>query len=68
MISLDNGWFIEYNPKPIPSRFGVDWDFWHDAHDSSDGPDGLCGVAASAEAAKEQIKDIEAEHIYFRDK
>ena len=65
MISLDNGWFIAFCPKPIPTRFAVDWDFWHEAQDPSDGPDGLSGHAKDLADAKEQIKDIESEHVYF---
>lgn len=47
---------IDYNPKPIPPRCGVDWDYWHDEYD---GPESYypCGNAGSEEGCKEAIDE-----------
>ena len=56
------GYWIKYNPKPIPPRYGVDWDWWHDGYDGPGDP--RCGATGSLEAARlaidEQIEDEEA--------
>lgn len=43
-VELPEGWHIEYNPKPVPPRLGVDWDFWHDDYD---GENDLHGTGSS---------------------
>jgi len=50
------GWHIEYNPKPIPIRFGVDWDFIHDDYD---GENDLAGSGFSFLDCVDQIIEIE---------
>ena len=51
-------WWVEYNPKPIPSR-KHDYDFWHEDYD---GPgDTRCGTASSVEECKAEIAEIEAD-------
>jgi hypothetical protein len=59
------GYWIEYNPKPIPASCGVDWDWHHDDFDGApDGNDNRCGCSASLDAAKtdidEQIEEDES--------
>jgi hypothetical protein len=59
------GYWIEYNPKPIPASCGVDWDWHHDDFDGApDGNDNRCGCSASLNAAKadidEQIEEDES--------
>lgn len=53
-VDLPEGWHIEYNPKPVPPRLGVDWDFWHD---DNDGDNGLFGTGSSFEDCLRQISD-----------
>jgi len=55
------GWWISYDPPPIPVRT-CDWHFWHDDFDGApDANDSRCGHAASLEEAKAQIDDAEAD-------
>jgi len=49
-------WFITYNPKPIPPRCGVDWDYTHEDYDGDGDP--RHGNAASLEAC---VADIDEE-------
>lgn len=49
------GWWISYDPPPIPTR-NCDWQFWHDDFDgATDAGDSRCGHAESLEAAKAEI-------------
>ena len=52
--SIGNGWYVEYNQKPIPDRRN-DYDFWHEDYDLDSG---LCGTAESVEDAIRQIEEI----------
>jgi hypothetical protein len=59
------GYWIAYNPKPVPASCGVDWDWHHDDYDGApDGNDNRCGCSASLDAAKtdidEQIEEDES--------
>lgn len=60
------GWTIEFNPKPEPTRQQntpmpcQDWDFYHESYDPGIEPR-LCGTAASISDALEQIEEIEQE-------
>lgn len=52
------GYWIAFNPKPVPASLGVDWDWWHDDYDGApDSNDDRCGCAASLEDAKAAIDD-----------
>ena len=52
------GYFIEFNPKPIPFR-GADWDWWADGYDGApDSHDRRCGTAASENACKQEIDEL----------
>jgi len=53
---IPSGWNIEYNPKPVPPRLGIDYDFWHE---NFDGENGLCGVGSSVEDCIEQINEMD---------
>jgi hypothetical protein len=48
------GWYIEFNPKPIPASCGVDWDYWHPDIDLDDT---RCGQAASELACRNAIDE-----------
>jgi hypothetical protein len=57
------GWWIQYDPPPIPVR-GMDWQYHHDDFDASwegeeDGyvGNGLCGHAASLAEAMAEIDE-----------
>ena len=54
MITLPNGWHIEYNPKPIPLR-QFDYDFWHDDIDIGNN---LHGYGSSEADCLNQITEI----------
>ena len=52
------GWFIQWDPPPIPDR-NHDWQYWHKNYD---GPgDGRIGSVASEQAAREAIDEEEDE-------
>ncbi|HEY9219508.1 MAG TPA: hypothetical protein VIO94_15785 [Phenylobacterium sp.] len=54
-LTAYRGWWIDYDPPPIPTR-NCDWQFWHDDFDGApDGNDNRCGSAASLEDAKAEI-------------
>lgn len=49
------GYWIEYDPPPIPSR-AHDWQWWHDEYDGApDSHDHRYGSSASLEEAKAEI-------------
>lgn len=49
------GWWIAYDPPPIPSR-NCDWGFWHDDYDGApDAGDSRCGHAPTLEEARADI-------------
>lgn len=53
------GWWIDYDPPPIPVRT-CDWQFWHDDFDGApDANDNRYGSAGSLDAAKAEIDDRE---------
>ena len=55
---IKTGWFMEFNPKPIPKR-EFDYDFWHTDHD---GENGLCGAGADLDDCLRQIAEIEEQN------
>ena len=62
---IPEGWEIEYNPKPIPSR-QFDYDWAHiDYCGARDSGDARCGTSESVEDAVYQINEIiqEAERV-----
>jgi hypothetical protein len=53
------GYWIRFNPKPVPASMGVDWDWWHDDFDGApDSNDRRCGCSASLEASKADIDEM----------
>ncbi len=52
------GFFIQHDPKPIPTR-AFDWDWWADGYDGApDSHDPRCGAAATEQAARDEIDDL----------
>ncbi len=52
------GYWISYNPKPVPASMGVDWDWRHEDYDGApDGNDRRAGCSACLEAAKSDIDE-----------
>ena len=55
------GFWIEYDPPPIPVRT-CDWRWWHDSYDGApDSGDRRCGASPSLEAAQQDIDEMLAE-------
>lgn len=53
------GFTITYDPKPIPPRCGVDYNWFHPNYDADyQGDNGLAGNGASVEHCKEQIDEL----------
>ena len=48
------GYYVERNPKPIPTR-RHDWDYWPEDYDGPE--DGRGGTAASCGAAMAEVND-----------
>ena len=57
MSELYKDWTIEFNPKPIPPRFGMDYDVTHNDYDGEDVD--LFFMCGSVEGAKKEIDSIE---------
>ena len=53
MSDIPEGWHIEYDPSPLPTR-EFDWVYFHDFHDADNG---LCGTASSREHAIQYINE-----------
>ena len=62
-MKVGNGWNIQLDEKPIPSR-SYDYDFWHN---DCDDENSLCGTAFSHLDALDQIEDFELTHPYFNE-
>ena len=51
------GYTIEHEPKPIPDRYCVDWNYCHDDYDGPE--DRRCGNAGSLRDCMDAIDEIE---------